>query len=134
MGDDDERSFISLKEKQPDSSDDDDNDETGDTDDEDATSDKPESVQNQTNNADGPQEDIVAGSRKPSDDTDETMVNKSNMRDITVPVSLIGAGNLLVVAVIVLLDTFPELWLFVMSFACIEVLVGAALWFFHEVR
>lgn len=126
MGDDDESSFISLKDKQPDTS-------SSETDDEEE--DEPHSIQHETDDATGPKHDVAAASQ-PGSDTDETVtgldMTGASTTDLAIPISLIAAGNILVLAVLVLVDT-QAMWQFVMAFASVEVLIGAAIWFFHAV-
>ncbi len=123
MGDED-RSFISLKEKKSEEGDD---ESTRDDDDED----KRNSPQNNTEKPGGSDDDIVGGSRPDTEDQpEETTMSPASPTHIAVPVSLIIAGNLLVVAVIALFEPTKLLWLFAMIFASVEVLVGAAIWYF----
>lgn len=127
MGDDD-RSFISLKKKGSD----DDEEETNGEQTKGGNDDKesgPHSAQNSTGETSSVQEDIVAGSRS-DDDVEEAVMNAS-VTDATVPISLILAGNVLVITVIALFEA-PMLWMIAMGFACVEVLVGAALWYVHH--
>lgn len=132
MGDE-ERSFISLKKKEPEEGD----DEPQNDDEEKDGNAEQNSVQNNTNEGTGPEQNIVAGSRPDTDNdttTDRTeraqdVVNGS-VADIAVPVSLIVAGNLLVMTVIAWFEPSQLLWLFAMVFASVEVLVGAAIWYF----
>lgn len=132
MGDE-ERSFISLKKKEPKEGD----DEPQNDDEEKDGNAEQNSVQNNTNEGTGPEQNIVAGSRPDTDNdttTDRTeraqdVVNGS-VADIAVPVSLIVAGNLLVMTVIAWFEPSQLLWLFAMVFASVEVLVGAAIWYF----
>lgn len=123
MGDE-ERSFISLKEKEPEEGD----DEHDSDDDDESTRNSP---QNNTGRGASSDDNIVGGSRSDTEsETKETTVSPASTTDIAVPVSLILAGNLLVVAVISLFEQSKLLWLFAMIFASVEVLVGAAIWYF----
>lgn len=129
MGDDD-RSFISLQEKEQDEQSEEDDEDDMDEQDE-HREDQPHSVQNTTSEDGSVDEDIVAGSRQGNESVEESVVGMS-MHDITVPVSLIVAGNILVILVVAL---FSQDWLMRMialGFACVEVLVGAALWYVHS--
>lgn len=123
MGDE-ERSFISLKEKEPEEGDD---EQDSDEDDESTRN----SPQNNTGQGGTSDDNIVGGSRSDTEtETKETTMTPASTTDIAVPVSLILAGNLLVIAVISVFEPTKLLWLFAMVFASVEVLVGAAIWYF----
>jgi hypothetical protein len=132
MGDD-ERSFISLQEKESAEEADEEADEESNEEEEEQRDDsQPHSVQNTTSESGSYDEDVVAGSRPDTeDDVSESVVGDMSMKDITVPISLIVAGNILVITVLALFDETAVMRMVAMGFACIEVLVGAALWYVH---
>ena len=129
MGDD-ERSFISLQKKE--SAEEADEESNEEEEEEQRDDSQPHSVQNTTSESGSYDEDVVAGSRPDTeDDVSESVVSNMSMKDITVPISLIVAGNVLVITVLALFDETAVMRMVAMGFACIEVLVGAALWYVH---
>ena len=58
-----------------------------------------------------------------------TSTMNSNISSVVVPASLVLAGNLLVVIVMVLMSQQTDIWKYIMGFAAIEVLLGSTLWY-----